>query len=86
MQHNQVVSFLPYKNVATAIVLCVFLGPIGLLYASFWGGLVMSFLGLLVVRYQFYYLLACLWIVCCVWTTRSVDKYNRRLFQTTVNK
>lgn len=86
MQHNQLVAFLPYKNTATAIVLCVILGPIGLLYSSLWGGLVMSFLGLMVARYQFYYLLACFWIVCCVWTTYAVDRYNRRLFQATLNK
>lgn len=30
---------LPYKSVAAALLFSVILGPVGLLYASFWGGL-----------------------------------------------
>ena len=28
---------LPYKSVAIALLFCVFLGPVGLLYATCWG-------------------------------------------------
>lgn len=77
---------LPYKNVAVAIILCVVLGPVGLLYASFWGGVVMSLIGIIVVSNKFAFPIVLCWMICCMWAVRSVEKYNRALFQVSLEK
>lgn len=73
---------LPYKSVAGALLLAVFLGPIGLLYASFWGGTILSLIGIVVVSCRFFFPIALLWVLCCIWSVRSAERYNRRLAET----
>jgi len=70
---------LPLKSVATALIFSVLLGPVGLLYASFWGGLIMTLLVVSAYLCQFYFIVAMLWIVCSIWGTRSVETYNRTI-------
>jgi len=40
----------PFRSMAAALLFCVGLGPVGLLYSSLYGGVLMIFLGLLVLR------------------------------------
>ncbi len=69
----------PYKSVATALLFSVVLGPVGLLYASFWGGLVMIMLGIVVVSNKFLFPILLLWLVCAIWSVGAVESYNRKL-------
>lgn len=73
---------LPYKSVAAALVFSVLLGPVGLLYASFWGGFIMILLGIVVIANKFIFPIIVLWLVCCIWAVRSVEKHNKQLTQT----
>lgn len=75
---------LPYKSVAVALLFSVILGPVGLLYASYIGGLVMIPMGVIMVSGHFYFLAVVVWLICCVWSVGAVEKYNRQLSQSIV--
>lgn len=75
------VSSLPYKSVAVALLFCITLGPIGLLYGSFWGGVALIFIGLYIIHTQIFFPLVVLWIVSCIWSVRAVEIYNRKIFK-----
>ena len=70
---------LPYKSVAIALLFCVVLGPIGLLYASFWGGFFMILAGIVVISNKFFFPILLLWIICCIWGVRAVESYNKKI-------
>ena len=74
--------FFPYKSVSTALIFSVLLGPVGLLYASFWGGLIMIILGFIIVSAGKYIVsLILLWLICSIWSVRAVENYNLKIFQ-----
>ncbi|VVC76276.1 hypothetical protein AQUSIP_15850 [Aquicella siphonis] len=70
---------LPYKSVAAALLFSVILGPVGLLYASFWGGLFMILISLFVVSNKFFFITLLIWLACCIWSVGTVDAYNRKI-------
>lgn len=75
------VSHPPYKSVAIALLFSVILGPVGLLYASFWGGFFMILLGIVVCSSQLFFPILLLWIISCVWAVKAVEGYNKKIFQ-----
>jgi len=79
MSVDLAVSRLPYKSVAVALVLSILLGPLGLLYASFWGGLLMIPLGIIVLSGKYPFPVILLWLACSIWSVRAVEVYNRKL-------
>lgn len=68
------------KSVASALLFSVFLGPIGLLYASFWGGIFMSVITIVVVSCQFVFPIILTWMICCIWSVRAAESHNRKIF------
>src|SRR5580704_7251150 len=73
---------LPFKSVAGALIFSVILGPVGLLYASFWGGLLMIVVGIVVISSKFIFTILMFWIICCIWSVGAVEKYNRKILRT----
>ena len=55
--------FRPFKSVAAALLFCALLGPVGLLYATFWGGVWMILLGIVVVSCRFIFPIILLWLI-----------------------
>lgn len=74
---------LPYKSVAVALLFTILLGPIGLLYSSFWGGLLMIIVGLIVCNSKLFFPILLLWILCCIWGVGAVEMYNKKIFRLT---
>ena len=74
-------SLLPYKSVAAALMFCVILGPIGLLYASFWGGFIMIAVAMVVISSKLIFPALLLWLICCLWGVGAVESYNKKLLQ-----
>jgi hypothetical protein len=72
---------LPYKSVAAALLFSVLLGPIGLLYASFWGGFIMILMGIVVCSNKFIFPIILVWIISCIWSVGAVESYNKKIFQ-----
>jgi hypothetical protein len=85
MQGSERVA-LPLKSVAGALLFSVILGPVGLLYATTWGGAVMILLFIAVIQQMFVvgaakYLSTAilLWLVSCIWSVGAVNRYNSRV-------
>ena len=72
---------LPFKSVGGALMFSVFLGPVGLLYASFWGGIVMTVLGFIIISSNLPYPIIFYWIACSIWSVGAANRYNRKLLQ-----
>jgi hypothetical protein len=72
---------LPFKSVAASLLFTVLFGPIGLLYASFWGGLLMVTLGVIMLCARFFFLLLLVWLISCMWGVKAVERYNKQLLQ-----
>ena len=71
--------FPPLKSVAGALLFSALLGPVGLLYSSFWGGFFMIFVTLVVASSHLPFPLLLAWITCCIWAVGAVEKYNRTI-------
>ena len=74
----------PFKSVAVALLFTVFLGPVGLLYSSFWGGFLMIFVTMVVVSSKLPLPIFLAWAISCIWGVGAVEKYNRTLLQSKV--
>lgn len=72
---------LPYKSVAAALLFCILFGPVGLLYATFWGGFTMIFIGMVVINAKLIFPIILLWIFSCIWAVGAVESHNKKLFQ-----
>lgn len=71
--------FLPYKNLSTSLLFSVFLGPIGLLYASLRGGVVMLLIAFVVLTSRLPIPIILTWVSCCVWSVIATNRYNNKL-------
>jgi hypothetical protein len=78
MEQNQT-YVLPFKSIAGALLFAVVLGPIGLLYASFWGGLLMISVGIVVISAKLFFPIMLVWISSCVWAVGAAEIHNRRI-------
>jgi hypothetical protein len=78
---NQIKNFppLPFKSVAGALLFTVFLGPIGLLYATYWGGVLMTVLGFILICTKLIVPIVLFWAGCCIWSVGAVNRFNRKL-------
>ncbi|EKD70037.1 MAG: hypothetical protein ACD_46C00663G0002 [uncultured bacterium] len=72
-------AMLPLKSIATALIFSVLLGPVGLLYASFWGGFIMILFAIVVFSCNFFFLGLMVWIFSCAWAVRAVESYNKKI-------
>jgi len=68
-----------YKSIAAALLFAVVLGPIGLLYSSFLGGVVMIILGFIVVCAKYPVPIILVWLISCIWSVGAANRYNRKL-------
>ncbi len=78
MNEPQKLSVLPLKNLAAALLFSVFLGPVGLLYASTVGGVIMIILGAIMIKSMLPVPIILVWVVSCVWSVVAVNRYNKR--------
>jgi hypothetical protein len=72
---------LPLKNVALALLFAALLGPIGLLYSTFWGGFCMILVAFVVVAAMYPVPIIIMWLLCCVWSVGAVNRYNKKLLK-----
>lgn len=77
---------LPYKSAAAALMFSIFLGPVGLLYATFWGGLCMIAVGIVVISSKLFFSTFLFWIFCCIWAVGAVEHYNKKIYQGLVQR
>jgi hypothetical protein len=68
---------LPFKSLAGALLLSVFLGPVGLLYATTVGGIVMIVVGFIVVSSLLPVPIIVVWLISCIWSVVAVNRHNK---------
>ncbi len=67
------------KSVGVAFLLAFLFGPLGLLYASVTGGIVMFILGILIAIVTFGFGLIFVWIGCIIWAIIAANNANKKM-------
>ncbi len=70
---------LPTKSLIVAILLAVFLGPIGLFYASVTGALIMLVITAIIGFVTFGFGLFIPYAICIIWAIIAVNSYNKEI-------
>ena len=66
------------KSVPIGLLLTVFLGPVGLLYASLRGGIFMIILGIIILSHPYAFPVILWWLLCCIISVYAIEKHNKR--------
>lgn len=72
---------LPFKNLAVSLLFSIFLGPVGLLYASTLGGTIMIVLGFIGVCLGQFVTVSIIWLFSCIWSVAATNRYNRKILR-----
>lgn len=68
------------KSFALAIILTLAFGPLGMLYATIPGAILMIIVSLFVFISLSFEFLIFSWVICIIWTVIAVYNYNKKLF------
>lgn len=79
MTNNDSKPHLPFKSVAGALLFCVLLGPVGVLYSSTRGGVILIILGFIVACVQLPVPIIMVWLISCIWGVAAANKYNNKV-------
>ncbi len=71
----------PLRSPMAALLLAVFLGPIGLIYTSIIGAIILFFLLLVAYGAHSVYALALIWLLSCFWSVMAANRYNRHMMK-----
>lgn len=69
------------KNVGTAIILTTLLGPLGMLYSTILGGVLMGIISSFVALVTLGFGLLFTWPICVIWAALAASSHNNRLMQ-----
>ena len=69
------------KSMGIAMILTFLFGPLGLLYSTVKGGIIMFVLSVLAIVLTAGIGLLVTWPICLVWTYTAVKKYNKNLYK-----
>jgi H+/Cl- antiporter ClcA len=75
----QRIVVVPTKSVGLAIFLGVFFGPVGLLYSTVLGAIVMFVVNILVGLFTLGFGLFITWPICGIWAYVAAKAYNEKL-------
>lgn len=70
-----------FKSIAGALIFSVLLGPVGLLYSSYWGGFMMIFVFIFIYSTNLTFPIVLTWLICCIWSVGAAESHNRKLLQ-----
>jgi len=76
---QKIVVILAPKSVGLAIILTFLLGPLGMLYATILGGVVMFFANLLIGIPTLGFGLIFTWPIGIIWAALAADSHNKKL-------
>lgn len=72
---------LPFKSVGITLLFCAILGPVGVLYSSVLGGVIMIILGFIVVSSKLIVPIILVWLISCIWGVAATNQYNKKLLK-----
>lgn len=67
------------KNIGIAIILTVFFGPLGMLYSTITGAIVMMILSVLIAIVTLGFGLLITWPICIIWAGIAASNHNKQL-------
>lgn len=80
MDNTQAIIFLAQKkSMGVALILSFLFGPLGLLYSSVVGGVVMIVVSLLVALVTLGFGLIITWPICMIWAAVATNSHNKKL-------
>ena len=71
----------PLRSPIAALLLALCLGPVGLIYASVVGAIILIFLLLLVYGSHSLYAMVLVWLIGCFWAVIATNRYNYRMMR-----
>lgn len=77
----QIVLLAPQKSAGVAVLLSILFGPLGMLYSTVLGGLIMLVVSLLVAVVTLGFGLVLTWPICVIWAAIAANSHNRRVFE-----
>lgn len=77
---NVVITYSP-KSLGIALLLTFIFGPIGMFYATVWGGFIMLLINLVIGIPTFGLGLIFTWPIQLIWVTLAVRSYNKKLMK-----
>lgn len=81
IDQQRVKTTLPLKSVAGALLFSVFLGPLGLLYASTMGGIIMLILAVAIIPTKLIVPIVLVWVGSCVWSVIAANRFNKKMLE-----
>ena len=70
------------KSMAVAILLALFFGPLGMLYSTVMGGVVMIVISILVGIFTLGFGLFITWPICVIWAAVATNSHNKKVLAT----
>ena len=67
------------KSMGIAILLTVLFGPLGMLYSTIWGAIIMIVLSGIIGLVTFGFGLLFTWPICIIWAAVATKSYNKKL-------
>lgn len=78
-QNPQTVVAVPVKSVGVSLLLTFFFGPLGMLYSTIWGGIIMIVVSFIVGLISLGFGLIFMWPICMIWGAVAANSYNQKL-------
>ena len=78
-EQPQKVVVTPTKSVGVSIILTVLFGPLGMLYSTIWGGIIMFVISVVVGLLTLGLGLIVTWPICIIWAAVATNSYNKKL-------
>lgn len=69
------------KSMGVAIILTVLFGPLGMLYSTILGGIIMCVISLIVGVVTLGFGLLLTWPICIIWAAVATSSFNKKLLQ-----
>lgn len=66
------------KSMAVAIILAILFGPLGMLYSTVKGGVIMFIISIVVGIFTLGFGLFILWPICVIWSAVATNSYNQK--------
>lgn len=77
--HHSTVVIASTKSVGIALILSILFGPLGLLYATVSGGVIMFFVSIFAALFTFGIGLFITWPICVIWSAIAASNHNKSL-------
>ncbi|MFZ1704887.1 MAG: DUF4339 domain-containing protein [Saprospiraceae bacterium] len=78
-QQTIIISGSEKKSLGLAVVLSLIFGPLGLLYSSVTGGVIMFFVSIFIGLITLGFGIVISWLVCVVWSVVAVNNHNEKI-------